>query len=90
MAKRTYKHRNMVTRTIKETWADVVYYDTEEHKTHKDHICVDGARNMVSFMKRFVELYPTLRLCEVNNLETVAVLYGVPVDKFMEVAEVIE
>lgn len=90
MAKRTYKHRNMVTRTIKETWADVVYYDTEEHKTLKDRISVDGARNMEKFMKRFVEMYPSLRLCEVNNLETVAVLYGVPVDKFMEVAEVIE
>lgn len=90
MAKRTYKHRNMVTRTLKETYADVVYYDTEEHKMHKDRISVDGARNMASFMKRFGELYPSLRLCEVNNLETVAVLYGVPVDKFMEVAEVIE
>ena len=90
MAKRTYKHRNMVTRTIKETWADVVYYDTEEHKTHENRVNVDGVRNMAAFMKRFGELYPTLRLCEVNNLETVAVLYGVPVDKFMEVAEVIE
>lgn len=90
MAKRTYKHRNMVTRTLKETYADVVYYDTEEHETHKDRISVDGARNMASFMKRFGELYSTLRLCEVSNLETVAVLYGVPVDKFMEVAEVIE
>ena len=90
MAKRTYKHRNMVTRTLKETYADVVYYDTEDHTTHKDRMSVEGARNMASFMKRFVELYPTLRLCEVNNLETVAVLYGVPVDKFMEVAEVIE
>lgn len=90
MAKRTYKHRNMVTRTIKETQADVVYYDTEEHKTLENRVCVDGARNMASFMKRFTELYPTLRLCEVSNLETVAVLYGAPVDKFMEVAEVIE
>lgn len=90
MAKRTYKHRNMVTRTIKETWADVAFYDTEDHEMHKDRISVDGTRNMASFMKRFNELYPTLRLCEVNNLETVAVLYGVPVDKFMEVAEVIE
>ena len=90
MAKRTYKHRNMVTRTIKETWADVVYYDTEEHKTHEDRISVDRARNMAGFMKRFGEMYPSLRLCEVKNLETVAVLYGVPVDKFMEVAEVIE
>ena len=90
MAKRTYKHRNMVTRTLKETWADVAYYDTEEHKMHEERACVDGARNMAGFMKRFGELYPTLRLCEVNNLETVAVLYGVPVDKFMEVAEVIE
>lgn len=90
MAKRTYKHRNMVTRTLKETRADVVYYDTEEHKTLEERVCVDGARNMASFMKRFIELYPTLRLCEVNNLEIVAVLYGVPVDKFMEVAEVIE
>jgi hypothetical protein len=51
---------------------------------------VDGARNMASYMKRLIELNPTWRLCEVNNLETVAVLYGVPVDKFMEVAEVIE
>lgn len=90
MAKRTYKHRNMVTRTIKETWADVVYYDTEEHKMHEERVNVDGVRNIASFMKRFCELYPTLRLCEVKNLETVAVLYGVPVDKFMEVAEVIE
>ena len=90
MAKRTYKHRNMVTRTLKETYADVVYYDTEEHEMHKDRISVDGARNMEGFMKRFGEMYPTLRLCEVNNLEIVAVLYGVPVDKFMEVAEVIE
>lgn len=90
MAKRTYKHRNMVTRTLKQTWADVVYYDTEEHKTHKNHINVDGARNMASYMKRFNELYPTWRLCEVSNLETASVLYGVPVDKFMEVAEMIE
>lgn len=90
MAKRTYKHRNMVTRTIKETCADVAYYDTEEHKLREERVRVDGARNKASFMKRFVELYPALRLCEVNNLETVAVLYGVPVDKFMEVAEVIE
>lgn len=90
MAKRTYKHRNMVTRTIKETWADVVYYDTEEHKTLENRVNVDGVRNMASFMKRFGELYPKLRLCEVNNLETVAVLYGVPVYKFMAVAEVIE
>lgn len=90
MAKRTYKHRNMVTRTLKETYADVVYYDTEEHEMHKDRINVDGKQNMASFMKRFGELYPTLRLCEVSNLETVSVLYGVPVEKFMEVAEVIE
>lgn len=90
MAKRTYKHRNMVTRTIKETWADVAYYDTEDHELHENRVCVDGARDMTSFMKRFTELYPTLRLCEVNNLETVAPLYGVPVDKFMEIAEVIE
>ena len=90
MAKRTYKHRNMVTRTLKETYADVVYYDTVEHKTHKDRLSVDGARNMAGFMKRFNEMYTTYRLCEVSNLETVAVLYGVPVYKFMEVAEVIE
>ena len=68
----------------------MAFYDTEEHKLHEERARVDGARNMASFMKRFHELYPALRLCEVNNLETVAVLYGVPVDKFMEVAEVIE
>lgn len=90
MAKRTYKHRNMVTRTIKETWADVAYYDTEEHKLHEERARVDGARNMASFMKRFHELHPALRLCEVNNLETIEVLYGVPVDMFMGVAEVIK
>ena len=90
MAKRTYKHRNMVTRTIKETWADVIYYDTEEHKTYVNRVRVDGVRNMASFMKRFNQLYPTLRLCEASNLETVAVLYAVPVEKFMEVAKVIE
>lgn len=90
MAKRTYKHRNMVTRTIKETWADVAYYDTEDHKLHESRARADGARNMASYMKRITELNPTWRLCEVSNLETVAVLYGVPVDKFMEVAEVIE
>jgi hypothetical protein len=80
----------MVTRTLKETWADVAYYDTDEHKLHEMRARVDGARNMASYMKRLIELNPTWRLCEVNNLETVAVLYGVPVDKFMEVAEVIE
>ena len=90
MAKRTYKHRNMVTRTLKETWADVVYYDTEDHEMHKCRARADGTRNMASYMKRIVELNPTWRLCEVNNLETVAVLYGAPIDKFMEIAEVIE
>lgn len=90
MAKRTYKHRNMVTRTLKETWADVVYYDTEERVMHESRARVDGARNIASYMKRIVELNPAWRLCEVNNLETVAVLYGVPVDKFMEIAEEIK
>lgn len=90
MAKRTYKHRNMVTRTLKETYADVVYYDTEERKMHESRERVDGARNEASYMKRLVELHPNWRLCEVNNLDIVAALYGVPVDKFMEIAEEIK
>lgn len=82
----------MVTRTIKETVASVMYVNVETAKVdYCDYRLAGTFDNNEALMKTLKKLYEndTIKLVNIINVDTVENLYGMTEAEFMEYAKVL-
>ena len=81
MATRKYAHRGLVTRTMATTQADVTYYSHETRQNITERMELVGRLSRAQFFKS-VKVNGIIR--EVENVEVVTRLFGMPPEVFME------
>lgn len=81
MATRKYAHRGLVTRTMATTQADVTYYSHETRQNTTERIELVGRLSRAQFFK---SVKVNGIILEVENIEVVTRLYGMPPEVFME------
>lgn len=82
MAKRQFKHRYMITRTLSTTSADITYFDQTARENKQMRVSVSGRYTGQQFMKKAAEICGGMVLM-VENMETETKLYAISVDDFL-------
>lgn len=86
MAKRRYEHRTMITRTLKTTSADILYFDRIERENRTQHIAFNGKLTLQQYLKKCAEKVDGIVLT-VDNLRTDSRLYACTVEEYLSVAK---
>lgn len=81
MATRKYAHRGLVTRTMATTQADVTYYSHETRQVTTERMELTGKLTKDQFFK---SVKVNGIILEVENVEVVTRLFGMPPEVFME------
>lgn len=81
MATRKYAHRGLVTRTMATTQADVTYYSHETRQTITERMELTGKLSAAQFFK---SVKVNGIILEVENIEVVTRLFGMPPEVFMK------
>lgn len=89
MAKRQYKHRYMITRTLSTTSADITYYDASEKVNKTQRVTLSGRYTETQFIKHAAEICGG-RVLEIENKVTETKLYALSVEEFLAHATVID
>lgn len=84
MAKRKYKHRHLITRTISTTSGDVLFFDSNNKETRTERMTVNGKMDAEKFFKT---VKPDGIVLMVENVETESKLYGMTLETFIENAD---
>lgn len=82
MAKRQFKHRYMITRTLSITSADITYFDQTARENKQMRVSVNARYTEQQFMKKAAEICGGMVLM-VENMETETKLYAISVDDFL-------
>lgn len=86
MAKRRYEHRTMITRTLKTTSADILYFDRVERENRTQQITFNGKLDLKQFLRKCSEKVDGIVLA-VDNLKTDSRLYACTVEEYLSVAK---
>lgn len=89
MAKRQYKHRYMITRTLSTTSADIAFYDASEKIIKTQHVILSGRYTETQFIKHAAAICGG-NVLEISNKVTETKLYALSVEEFLAHATVIE
>lgn len=80
------RKQKMVTRTIKVTKYEVVYFDLEINEVRVDELETVGTPTDKEIEKQFNIDNSNCKFIKLGNVEVTEKLYGIPEDKFLEYA----
>lgn len=80
------RKQKMVTRTIKVTKYEVVYFDLENNEVRVDELETVGTPTDKEIEKQFNIDNSNCKFIKLGNVEVTEKLYGIPEDKFLEYA----
>lgn len=89
MAKRLFKHRYMITRTLSTTSADITYFDESARENKTMRVTLSGRYSDTQFVKHAREICGGMVLM-VENKTTETKLYAISIEDFLKHAMVIE
>lgn len=92
VAKRTYEHRHLITRTVTKTMATVTYFDGEARELKTAEVSLHGKVKEDAFMKKAYSQIEgkDIKICMISDLKTTERLYGATLEDFLSVAQEIK
>lgn len=80
------RKEKMITRTIKVTKYEVIYFDLESNEVKADELVTIGTPTDKEIEKQFNNENPECKFIKLDNVEVTEKLYGLSEQKFLEYA----